>query len=82
LIDPDEFWLYFCSICLSANVADGLAGAISFKGNSCVRYEDGKEADQPDDLESSVADKASCADSKRVLPMMMAVRRRLACKWR
>jgi len=38
--------------------------------------------DWPDDLVSSGADKASCADYKGVLPMIMAVRRRLARKWR
>jgi len=67
---------------LSANVGDPLAGAVSFKGNVCVRYEDGKVADQPEDLHSSAADKASCADYKGVLLIMMAVRRRLARKWR
>jgi len=43
---------------------------------------DGKGVDQPDDLESSAADNASGADYKGVLPIMMAVRRRLARKWR
>jgi len=37
---------------------------------------------KPDDLASSAANKVSCADYKGVLPMMMAVRRRLARKWR
>ena len=60
------------------NVGDPLVGAVSLKGNVCIRYEDGKGADWPDDLESSEADKASGADHKGILPIMMAVRRRLA----
>jgi len=56
--------------------------AVSFKGNVCVRYKDGKGVDRPDYLESSAANKASCADYKGVVPMMMAVRKRLARKWR
>ena len=82
MIDPDEFSLSFCLIYLSANAGDLLAGAVSFKGNVCTRYMDGKGVDQPDDLESSAADNASGADYKGVLPIMMAVRRRLARKWR
>jgi len=73
---------FFYSICFSANVGDPLAGDVCFKGNDCVRYKDGKGVDRPDDWESSAANKASCADYKEVVPMMMAVRRRLARKWR
>ena len=82
LIDPDEFFHSLCYICLSANVGDPLADALSFKGNVCVRYKDGKGADWLDDLESSAADNASCADYKGILLMMMAVRRTLARQWR
>jgi len=32
------------------NVEDPLAGAVSFKGNVCVRYEDGKGVDRLDDF--------------------------------
>jgi len=67
---------------LAANVGDGLARAVSFKGNVCVRYKDGKGAGWQDDLESTASDKAICAEYKGVVPMMMAVRRRLARKWR
>ena len=56
--------------------------AVSFKGKVSARYEDGKEADRLDDLESSAANKANYVDDKGVLPMMIAVRRRLARKWR
>jgi len=48
-IDLDKFFLAFCYICLLANVGDPLAGAVSFKGNFCIRYEDGKAVDRPDD---------------------------------
>jgi len=67
---------------LSENVEDPLAAAVGFKGNVCSSYKDGKGADWADDLESSAADKASCADYAGVLPIMMALRRRLARKWR
>ena len=38
--------------------------------------------DRHDNLDSSAADKASCADYRGVLPMMMVVRRKSARKWR
>jgi len=65
---------------LSANAGDPLVGAVSFQGNVGTRYLDGKEADRPNNLESSVADKTSCADYRGVLPMMITVKRRLARK--